>query len=49
MSGALAFTLTPAHEAGAPPEASVPGLLALVEGDLPSGRYAARALAGAPA
>ena len=32
-----------------PPEASVPGLLALVEGDLPSGRYAARALAEAPA
>jgi NAD(P)-dependent dehydrogenase (short-subunit alcohol dehydrogenase family) len=32
-----------------PPEASVPGLLALVEGDLPSGRYAARALAGTPA
>jgi len=27
----------------------VPGLLALIEGDLPSGRYAARALAGAPA
>ena len=32
-----------------PPEASVPGLLALIEGDLPSGRYAARSLAGAPA
>jgi NAD(P)-dependent dehydrogenase (short-subunit alcohol dehydrogenase family) len=32
-----------------PPEAAVPGLLALVEGDLPSGRYQARALAGAPA
>ena len=32
-----------------PPAASVPGLLALIEGDLPSGRYAARALAGAPA
>ena len=31
------------------PEASVPGLLALIEGDLPSGRYQARALAGAPA
>lgn len=31
-----------------PPEASVPGLLALVEGDLPSGRYEARRLAGAP-
>lgn len=27
------------------PEESVPGLLALVEGDLPSGRYVARALA----
>jgi NAD(P)-dependent dehydrogenase (short-subunit alcohol dehydrogenase family) len=27
-----------------PPEASVPGLLALVEGDLPSGRYHAREL-----
>jgi len=32
-----------------PPEASVPGLLALIEGDLPSGRYGARALAEAPA
>jgi len=31
------------------PEASVPGLLALIEGDLPSGRYGARALAEAPA
>ena len=31
-----------------PPEDSVPGLLALIEGDLPSGRYQARALAGAP-
>jgi NAD(P)-dependent dehydrogenase (short-subunit alcohol dehydrogenase family) len=30
-----------------PPEESVPGLLALVEGDLPSGRYHARQLAGA--
>ena len=31
-----------------PPEASVPGLLALIEGDLPSGRYAAaRARGGA--
>jgi NAD(P)-dependent dehydrogenase (short-subunit alcohol dehydrogenase family) len=29
------------------PEESVPGLLALVEGDLPSGRYAARELAPA--
>jgi NAD(P)-dependent dehydrogenase (short-subunit alcohol dehydrogenase family) len=28
------------------PEASVPGLIALLEGDLPSGRYAARPLAG---
>jgi NAD(P)-dependent dehydrogenase (short-subunit alcohol dehydrogenase family) len=28
-----------------PPEVSVPGLLALIEGDLPSGRYAARTLA----
>jgi NAD(P)-dependent dehydrogenase (short-subunit alcohol dehydrogenase family) len=27
-----------------PPEESVPGLLALIEGDLPSGRYAAREL-----
>ena len=27
-----------------PPETSVPGLLALIEGDLPSGRYQARAL-----
>jgi NAD(P)-dependent dehydrogenase (short-subunit alcohol dehydrogenase family) len=31
-----------------PPEESVPGLLELIEGDLPSGRYAAREL-GAPA
>ncbi len=31
-----------------PPESSVPGLLALIEGDLPSGRYQARALTGAP-
>jgi NAD(P)-dependent dehydrogenase (short-subunit alcohol dehydrogenase family) len=31
------------------PEESVPGLLALIEGDLPSGRYAARELAGAAA
>jgi NAD(P)-dependent dehydrogenase (short-subunit alcohol dehydrogenase family) len=31
------------------PAASVPGLLALIEGDLPSGRYAARTLAEAPA
>ena len=28
-----------------PPEQSVPGLLALIEGDLPSGRYSAAALA----
>jgi NAD(P)-dependent dehydrogenase (short-subunit alcohol dehydrogenase family) len=32
-----------------PPEASVPGLLALVEGSLPSGRYRARELAGVAA
>jgi NAD(P)-dependent dehydrogenase (short-subunit alcohol dehydrogenase family) len=32
-----------------PPEESVPGLLALVEGSLRSGRYEARALAGARA
>ena len=32
-----------------PPAASVPGLLALIERDLPSGRYAARALAEARA
>jgi NAD(P)-dependent dehydrogenase (short-subunit alcohol dehydrogenase family) len=31
------------------PEASVPGLLALLEGDVPSGRYRAAELAGAPA
>jgi len=31
------------------PEESVPGLLALIEGSLPSGRYRARELAGAPA
>jgi NAD(P)-dependent dehydrogenase (short-subunit alcohol dehydrogenase family) len=30
-----------------PPEESVPGLLALIEGDLPSGRYQARQLAPA--
>ena len=30
-----------------PPEASVPGLLTLIEGDLPSGRYRARELAAA--
>jgi NAD(P)-dependent dehydrogenase (short-subunit alcohol dehydrogenase family) len=30
-----------------PPEESVPGLLALIEGGLPSGRYGARDLAGA--
>jgi NAD(P)-dependent dehydrogenase (short-subunit alcohol dehydrogenase family) len=30
-----------------PPEESVPGLLALIDGDAPSGRYAARALAEA--
>jgi NAD(P)-dependent dehydrogenase (short-subunit alcohol dehydrogenase family) len=32
-----------------PPEESVPGLLALIEGRLPSGRYRARELAGVPA
>jgi NAD(P)-dependent dehydrogenase (short-subunit alcohol dehydrogenase family) len=32
-----------------PPESAVPGLLALIEGDLPSGRYEARALAEARA
>lgn len=32
-----------------PPEASVPGLLALIEGDLPSGRYRARELSEVPA
>ena len=32
-----------------PPEESVPGLLALIEGDLPSGRYQARELAPAAA
>jgi NAD(P)-dependent dehydrogenase (short-subunit alcohol dehydrogenase family) len=32
-----------------PPQDSVPGLLRLIEGDLPSGRYQAKALAGAPA
>jgi NAD(P)-dependent dehydrogenase (short-subunit alcohol dehydrogenase family) len=32
-----------------PPEASVPGLLALIEGALPSGRYVARELAPAEA
>ena len=32
-----------------PPEESVPGLLALVEGDLPSGRYRAAELVGAAA
>ena len=31
------------------PEESVPGLLALIEGELPSGRYRARELAGASA
>ena len=32
-----------------PPEASVPGLLALIEGSLPSGRYRAREVAAAAA
>ena len=31
-----------------PPEESVPGLIALLEGDLPSGRYAARAVVKEP-
>ena len=31
-----------------PPEESVPGLLSLIEGSLPSGRYQARELAGVP-
>jgi NAD(P)-dependent dehydrogenase (short-subunit alcohol dehydrogenase family) len=31
-----------------PPEESVPGLLALIDGSLPSGRYQARELAGVP-
>jgi NAD(P)-dependent dehydrogenase (short-subunit alcohol dehydrogenase family) len=31
-----------------PPEESVPGLLALIEGELPSGRYRASELTGAP-
>jgi NAD(P)-dependent dehydrogenase (short-subunit alcohol dehydrogenase family) len=31
------------------PETSVPGLITLLEGDLPSGRYAARTIAPAPA
>jgi NAD(P)-dependent dehydrogenase (short-subunit alcohol dehydrogenase family) len=31
-----------------PPEAVVPGLLALIDGSLPSGRYLARELVGAP-
>jgi hypothetical protein len=30
-----------------PPEASIPGLLRLIEGELPSGRYLARELAPA--
>ncbi|PYE49380.1 SDR family NAD(P)-dependent oxidoreductase [Deinococcus yavapaiensis] len=33
----------------APPEASVPGFLRLLQGDLPSGRYVARDLAAVPA
>jgi NAD(P)-dependent dehydrogenase (short-subunit alcohol dehydrogenase family) len=32
-----------------PPEESVPGLLALIDGEHPSGRYQAKSLAGAPA
>ena len=31
-----------------PPEESVPGLIALIDGDHPSGRYQARALAESP-
>ena len=31
------------------PETSVPGLLALIDGTLPSGRYRVRELVGAPA
>jgi NAD(P)-dependent dehydrogenase (short-subunit alcohol dehydrogenase family) len=31
-----------------PPEESVPGILALIEGDLPSGRYTAQGLASSP-
>jgi NAD(P)-dependent dehydrogenase (short-subunit alcohol dehydrogenase family) len=31
-----------------PPEASVPGLLEVLEGDLPSGRYQARSVAVGP-
>ena len=31
-----------------PPESAVPGLLALIEGDQPSGRYAASAVVVAP-
>ena len=42
-----AFDLAPELEAASPPEESVPGLLALIEGDHPSGRYQARALARA--
>jgi hypothetical protein len=30
------------------PEVSVPGFIELLEGDLPSGRYSARALAAEP-
>ncbi len=33
--------VTPGAGDGPAPEASVPGLLALIEGDLPSGRYEA--------
>jgi hypothetical protein len=32
-----------------PPEESVPGVLALIEGERPSGRYRARELAGVSA
>ena len=48
MAAAPAFELPATLEAHEPPEESVPGLLALVEGDLPSGRYQARELAPVP-
>ena len=48
MNAALAFELPERLEATEPPpEDSVPGLLALIEGSLPSGRYRAAELAGA--
>ena len=39
MSAQPAFELPERLEAHAPPEDSVPALLALLTGDLPSGRY----------